>query len=63
MFFFIKKYVWIQLPEGLNENQFEEVVYFLKFPEIAGTLFFINLWRTNNTKTEIWSKERSIGCS
>ena len=32
----------VQLPQGWNENHFEEAVYFLplaKFPEIAGTNF------------------------
>ena len=32
----------VQLPQGQNENHFEEAVYFLplaKFPEIAGTHF------------------------
>ena len=34
----------VQLPQGQNENHFEEAVYFLplaKFPEIAGTHFLL----------------------
>ena len=33
----------------------------VKFLKIAGTHFLSTWTRTNNTNTEIWSKERSIG--
>ena len=49
MFLFMKKKTWwlflidgVRLPQGYNENQFEEAVYVLytiKFPEIVGTHF------------------------
>ena len=52
----------VQLPQGLNENHFEEVVYFLPLSsqKLVVLIFYQSLKRTNNANTEIWSKERSI---
>ena len=45
-----------QLPQGQNENHFEEAVYFLplaKFPEIAGAHFLSTSEGQTTENTEI----------
>ena len=51
----------VRLLQGLDEDHFEEAVYVLPLSsQKLLVLIFTNLWRMNNTNTEIWSKERSI---
>ena len=51
----------VRLLQGLDEDHSEEAVYVLPLSsQKLLVLIFTNLWRMNNTNTEIWSKERSI---